>query len=193
MAAGDAGGDRPADGDGFGALAAGFLHSLAGWDCVVLALVAGWLAASLVKGSRAIGAAAFLLTLLAGAVAGRLSPAVPPLQLVLAAIVLAAGSIVLVGSAGSAADAGSSSPLKKSWFAALLALGGFACGRVHGAEAPAGGAGALHVAGFVLGMSLLLGSGVILKMAMARTGSWISRAAGVALRDARLEDPRRQI
>lgn len=160
---------HPGEEDEFDAFAAGALHPLGGIDHLLLALAAGWIAARAVRERRGWTAAVFLLALVAGMAAGMARPALPGMELMIAATVLAAGGVIAL--------------LKDGGFrgvSVLLGVCGFIHGFAHGAEAPGGGSFLFYASGIALATAGLCVCGWIAAIP-SRAVAWMPRTLGATL------------
>ena len=161
---------HPDEEDEFDAMVAGIEHPFTGVDHMLLAVAAGFLAASFVKRERLASGGAFIAAMAGGAAAGRVMQAVPGLELALSATVLGAGAAVL-----------SAKFTNFRLIASMLAVCGFIHGLAHGSESQGGSTFALHLAGILIGSTLLLAAGALLKSATSQVGPWVARIAGTGL------------
>jgi len=153
----------------------GLAHPFSGWDHLLAMLAAGYWAAQM--RSRVAVAAVFLGSMVAGAVAGHWTGAVPGLEQGIAASVFALGLLI-------ALRARVTVPAAAAWVGAFAFLHGAA----HGAEMPATAGAMAYGCGFVLATALLLTAGVAagsLAARLPREGrsapGWAFAAAGLVL------------
>jgi len=161
------GADGAAHHGALAALAAGFVHPFTGLDHLAAMLVLGaWSAMT----ARRIGLAplVFALALALGAVLGRAGIALPGVEPMIAASLLALGWLLAAGTRLPAPAAAT--------VAALFAL---FHGAAHGQEL-AGHDALFAIAGMVVATALLHAAGIALGWALKRRGVWLPRLAGAA-------------
>lgn len=146
-------------------LDAGFAHPFTGLDHLAAMLAVGvWSAGSVRR--QWLAPLVFVLMLLAGALLVRAGAALPGVEPMVAASLLAAGLLLM-------------SPLRLPAAAGALLLGGFALfhGAAHGREL----AGTAALAGMALATALLHGLGIALGHGLQRRSIWLPRAAGAGV------------
>jgi urease accessory protein len=149
---------------------AGLMHPISGLDHVATMFAVG--AWSAVAGGARLWTwpAAFIVAMLCGALAGSFGPALPYVEPLIAASVIAAGLLLLLAAR-----------LPVAFGVALVAGFALVHGHAHGTEAPAGSLGP-YLAGFSLATSALHVAGMASVEAMRRLGGMIPvRATGAAI------------
>ncbi|MRV70135.1 hypothetical protein GJ700_00155 [Duganella sp. FT92W] len=150
-----------------GALAAGLLHPMTGWDHLLAMAAAGLWSARQPQGHRLLPV--FLAAMLLGAAAGMAGFAMPGLETGIAATVVACGLLLAAATVWVPAPGTAAPLLPFAAFAVFAALHGNA----HGLELPLASA-----AGYLAGSALLLVAG-------RRLGAWVSarmlRMAGAGI------------
>lgn len=146
-------------------LAQGLLHPFTGLDHLAAMLAVGLWSAGATR-RLWLAPAVFVLMLLAGALLAQAGLALPAVEPMIAASLVAAGLLL-------------AAPLRLPLAAGAALMGGFALfhGAAHGQELA--GTGAL--AGMVLATALLHGLGLLLGSALARASLWLPRAAGAGV------------
>lgn len=145
--------------------AQGLLHPFTGLDHLAAMLAVGLWSAGATRRPW-LAPAVFVLMLLAGALLAQAGLALPAVEPMIAASLVAAGLLL-------------AAPLRLPLAAGAALMGGFALfhGAAHGQELA--GTGAL--AGMVLATALLHGLGLLLGSALARASLWLPRAAGAGV------------
>ena len=152
----------------------GFGHPLSGWDHLLAMIAVGLWAALLGGRSRWLVPAAFVGTMMIGAVGGRLCLSLPGIEQGIAASLFVLGLFIAFSVRLSAAVS-----------MAVVALFALFHGWAHGAEMPATSTGLIYSAGFVVATALLhasgLGLGALLhkQPKVARIAGSMVAAAGV--------------
>ena len=162
------GGELPHDHGALAALAAGFAHPFTGLDHL-LAMVSVGLWGALAARRPWVAPLAFAMALLAGATASLAGMALPAVEPVIAASVLALGLLVSLRWA-----------LPPAAAAALAAAFAFFHGAAHGTELSGALAPAAR-AGLVAATARLHASGLLAGGLLRERGRWMPRAAGAAV------------
>jgi len=158
-------------GHGVQDLTQGLAHPFLGLDHLLAMLAVGvWSAVALPVGQRLLGPAAFLLSLLAGAMLALSQPALPGLEGAIAASMVLMGALLLWHQRTGVA-------------AGLAALtgAGLLHGLAHGAEAGAGGLWMGYALGFLLSSALLHGLGLLAGQTLARVPAWVRQLTATLL------------
>ena len=150
----------------------GFLHPFTGLDHLAAMVAVGLWSALVARGGRDVlwAPAGFAAMLLAGALAGLVGLAVPGVEPMIAASLLAIGLLV-------------ATRLRLPGPVAAAVVGAFAVfhGVAHGNElAGDHGAGAA-IAGMVVATALLHGAGIAVGWTLRQRAAWLARAAGAAV------------
>lgn len=154
-------------GHGTEGFAAGLAHPLGGYDHLLAMVAVGmWSVVALPKGWRAAGPAAFLATLLLGAVLAIRGIGLPGLEAGVALSVVALAALLL-GARRIAPMAG----------LALVALAGVLHGHAHGGELAGSHSFMAYAAGFLLASTLLHAVGLGAGAALQRLPAWAWRTA----------------
>lgn len=138
-------------------LADGLLHPITGLDHLLLALGLGWLLFSLGRSRVKLPALAFLTALAAGTLCGRFMSGGTGLEIAIALSVLAAGAMMLRGTAA-----------KLGMLGLIAVPGGVAHGLAHGAEALPGASFAAYGLGLLVSTAVLLAAGGGMQALVAR-------------------------
>jgi urease accessory protein len=154
--------------DAVSALVAGVVHPFSGLDHLV-AMVAVGLWSALGARRTWVAPAAFVAALLAGALLGRSGVAVPAVEPMIAASLLAFGLLLMAR-------------LRLAAGATVALVTGFAFfhGAAHGTELAGGHAGSA-LAGMVAATLLLHGAGLLAGTLLRDRGQWLDRAAGLGV------------
>lgn len=141
--------------------ASGLAHPIGGLDHLLAMLAVGmWSAAAMPRHWWA-GAAAFMTAMLIGAMLGIGGITLPMLEPGIALSVVVMG-LLLIGFARLGAVPALS----------LIAVFALFHGNAHGVEAPAGGAVALYLLGFLISTGLLHLAGIVVGTVTVRTAQW---------------------
>ncbi len=146
----------------------GLMHPLTGADHLAAMLAVGMWSA-LVLRPRWAAPLAFVVLLLAGALAAQAGLAVPAVEPMIAASLLVMGLLIATRA-------------RSPWWGGALLVGGFAFfhGAAHGIELAGSGATAALM-GMLIGTALLHAAGIGLGEVARRRARWISAAAGAAV------------
>jgi urease accessory protein len=155
-------------GDHVHGLAAGLAHPLLGVDHLAAMVAVGVLAARSPGAARLAVPAAFVVAMLAGALAAMAGVALPAVEtgIALSLVVLGAGVAL-------------ARPVPLALTVPLVTAFGLVHGAAHGLEAPVAGDGAAWVAGFLATTAALHGAGVLAGLQLAGRRAVLAGGGGV--------------